>query len=243
MSGHSHWSTIKRAKGLADAQRGRVFSKMARLITIAARDGGDPDLNPKLKETIQRAKEFNMPAANVDRAIKRGTGELTGGELYEVVFEAYGPGRIAIIIEGITDNKNRTLAGIKQILNQNNGKLAGEGSVKWMFERKGIVAANVKIQMSNVKEKEDVELKVIDAGAEDFAWQGDFLEVYTKAEELEKVKKKLESSGIKIETSNLGWIAKEEIELSEKEKTSAEKLFEALDENDDVQEIYSNLKM
>jgi len=182
MSGHSHWHSIKYTKQVADARKSKAFSKISREITIAAREGGDPNFNPKLKRAIERAKEFDMPAENIERAIKRGTGELTGEKLEEVLFEAYGPGGVAIIIEGITDNKNRTLAEIKQILNQNGGKLVGEGGVRWMFERK-------------IKEP-----------------------------------------------GSLEWVPKQEIELQDKDKEAAEKLFEALDENEAVQEIYSNLK-
>lgn len=236
MSGHSHWHSIKYKKGLADAKKGKAFSKISREITIAAKDGGgDLNFNPKLRMVVERARSLNMPADNIDRAIKKGTGELEGAILESVVFEAYGPGGIAIIIEGITDNKNRTLGEIKQILNQNNGKLVGEGGIQWMFDKRGIVTVNF-------KNKEESELAAIEAGAEDVYWHDDVLDVFTKPEELEKVKKNLEDKGIKIETASLGWVAKEEIELNEKSKESCLKLFEALDENDAIQEIYSNLK-
>ncbi len=184
---------------------------------------------------VERARSLNMPADNIDRAIKKGTGELEGATLESVIFEAYGPGGIAVIIEGITDNKNRTLGEIKQILSQNNGKLVGEGGVQWMFDKRGVIA-------TNSKNREESELSAIEAGAEDVYWHDDVLDVFTKPEELEKVKKNLENKGIKTETTSLGWVAKEEIELSEKNKESCQKLFEALDENDAVQEIYSNLK-
>src|SRR3990167_10643571 len=133
MSGHSHAKTIKHQNGLADAKRSAAFSKMAKELEIAAKDGGDPVFNSKLRMAIERAKEVNMPTDNIERAIKRGTGELEGGKLEEVTFEAYGPGNVAVIIDGITDNRNRTLGEIKQILNQNNGKLIAEGAVKWLF--------------------------------------------------------------------------------------------------------------
>jgi len=182
MSGHSHWSKIRWQKGLADAKRGKAFSKMSREITIAAKEGGgDIGFNSKLRMAVERARSSNMPADNIDKAIKKGTGELEGGILESVILEAYGPGGIAIIIEGITDNKNRTLGEIKQLLSQNNGKLIGEGGVRWLFER---------------KEKD----------------------------------------------GRLEWIPQYEIELSEKNRESCQKLFDALDENDAVQEIYSNIK-
>jgi len=236
MSGHSHWHSIKYKKGLADAKRGKAFSKMSREITIAAKDGGgDLNFNSRLRMVVERARSVNMPADNIDRAIKKGTGELEGAALESVIFEAYGPGGIAVIIEGITDNKNRTLGEIKQILNQNNGKLVGEGGVQWMFDKRGVITINS-------KNKEESELLAIEAGAEDVYWHDDVLDVFTKPEELEKVKKNLEDKGIKTETTSLGWVAKEEVESSEKNKESCQKLFEALDENDAVQEIYSNLK-
>jgi len=243
MSGHSHFKSIKHQKDIADAKRGKVFSKMARVITIAAKEkGGDPETNAKLKIAIEQARSFNMPHENIDRAIKKGTGELAGENLEEVIFEAYGPGGIALIIEGIADNKNRALGDIKQILNQCNGKLAGEGSVRWMFERKGVIILDLQAQNENHKNKENMEMEAIEAGAEDISWDNDILDVYTKVENLEAVKKMLEAKGIKIESSKPAWVAKENIEISEKEKESCQKLFEALDENDTVQDIYSNLR-
>lgn len=237
MSGHSHWASIKHKKGAADEKRGKAFSKMARVISVAAKEGGgDPDSNYKLRMTIDQAREINMPKDNIERAIKKGTGELAGERLESVTFEAYGPGQIAIIIEGITDNKNRTLGEIKQVLIKYNGKLAGEGSVRWMFERKGTIVID-----GNQRPKEELELIAIDTGAEDILEHDDgFIDIYTKPEDLEKVKKNLEEKEIKIESSSLDWIAKEKKETENKE--SCEKLFEALDDNDAVQDIYSNLK-
>ena len=241
MSGHSHFSKIKHKKSITDAKRGQVFSKMAKVLAIAVREGGaDPETNSKLRLAIEQAKAINLPKDNIERAIKKGVGETGGARLEEVLFEAYGPGGIAIIIEGITDNKNRALGEIKQILNQHNGKLAGEGSVKWLFERKGVVIVEAGNQTSQLKE--ELELKAIEAGAEDVLWRDGFLEVYTKANDLEKIKNDLEKQGQKIESASLAWIAKEEIEVEEKQKQACENLFESLDENDSVQEIYYNIK-
>jgi YebC/PmpR family DNA-binding regulatory protein len=243
MSGHSHWSKVKWKKGLLDSKKSQAFSKIAREITVAAREGGgDPNFNAKLRLAIEKAKSIRLPAENIERAIKRGTGELAGDKLESVLFEAFGPGGIALIIEGITDNKNRTLGEIKQILNQYNGKLAGEGAVKWLFERKGCLTINPENQ-SPTKTKEELELIAIEAGAEDIYWHEKILDVYTKPEELEKVKKNLEEKGVKIDSASLDWVPKEEISLSEEEKTACQKLFEALDENDSVQEIYSNIEL
>lgn len=238
MSGHSHFKTIKAQKGIADAKRGNLFSKMAKVIAISAKTGPDPITNAKLKVAIEQAKAVNMPKENIERAIKKGAGELAGESLIEVVFEGFGPGGVAIIIEGITDNTNRTLGEIKQILNQNNGKLAGEGAVRWMFERKGILSVIITPDAN----KEQLEMAAIEGGADDIYLREDILDIYTKPGELENIKKNLEAKNIKIESSVLGWVPKEMVEIDEKTKESCQKLFEALDENDAVQEIYSNIK-
>ncbi len=252
MSGHSHFKTVAATKNANDAKKGKIFSKMARVITIAVKERG-PDItsNIQLKAAIEKAKEFNMPKENIERAIKKGTGELVGENLEEVSFEGFGPGGISIIIEGITDNKNRTLGEIKGILGQYQGKMAGEGAVKWMFERKGFMVVD-----SRGKKKEELELLAIEAGAEDIKWsrsqddrgsstdsgQEHILHIYTKPEDLENIKKTLEEKSLKIEHSALEWIAKEEMTLNERDKEKAQKLFETLDENDAVQNIYSNVK-
>ena len=244
MSGHSHAKTIRREKNLTDQKRGQMFSKMARLISVAVKQGGpNPETNSKLRGAIETARSLNMPKGNIDRAIKRGTGEILAEKLEEVLFEAYGPGGIAVIIEGITDNKNRTLGEVKQILNQNNGKLADTGSVKWLFGRKGCIILDLRLQIEDLRNKEKLEMMAIEAGAEDIYWHNNLLDVYTKIEELEKVKKNLEEKGIKIESASLDWVAKEEISVDEKIKGACQKLFEALDENEAVQEIYSNIKL
>ncbi len=236
MSGHSHFSTIKRQKAITDAKRGKIFSKLARVISVAAKEKGEnPETNPALRIAIEKARDFNMPKENIERAIKRGAGDVDSAKLEELILEAYGPGGIAIIIEGITDNKNRALGEIKQILNKNNGKMANEGSVRWMFERKGVLTLKVS------GNKEELELKTIEAGAEDIRERGETMDVFTKVENLEKVKKNL--AGQEIESAGLEWIAKDLLELDGKNKEAAQKLFEALDENDDVQEIYSNAKL
>jgi YebC/PmpR family DNA-binding regulatory protein len=240
MSGHSHWAGIKHKKGLADAKRGMVFSKLSRMISITARDGRDPAMNSKLRIAVEKAREVNMPTENIERAIKRGAGELEGTKLEEFIFEAFGPGKTAIIIEGITDNKNRTLNEVKKILSQGGGKLAATGSVQWLFERKGVVTISLSINQEKFT-KENLELKAIEAGAEDILWHEDLLDVYTKIEKLEEVKQNIESQGIKIESASLDWVTKEIISIEEKDRLSCQKLFEALDENEDIQEIYSNL--
>ncbi len=244
MSGHSHAKTIKHQKELTNQKKGQAFSKVARSISIAVKEGGStPETNLKLQQAIEMAKRFNMPKENVENAIKRGTGELTDAKLEEVSFEAYGPGGIAIIINGITDNTNRTLGEVKQTLSQNGGKLVGEGAVKWMFEKKGCIIVDLKSQNEDLNNKEKMELSSIEAGAQDILWNDDILDVYTKTDDLNIVKKNLEEKGIKIESTYLDLIAKEGVKPSEKDNESCQKLFDALDGLDDVQEIYSNLKM
>ncbi|MBU1045604.1 YebC/PmpR family DNA-binding transcriptional regulator [Patescibacteria group bacterium] len=239
MSGHSHWATIKRGKETEDKKRAQIFSKLSRVISVAAKKGGDPEMNPTLRIAVEQAKKANMPSDNVERAIKRGTGELPEEILEEFCFEAYGPAKSALIITGITSNKNRTFAEIKQLLSRNNAKLANEGSVKWQFENMGVII----LEIPEGTGQNDLEMIIIEAGADDFKRREGFMEVYTIPENLENVKKALENRGLNIESANLGWMAKEEIEIEEKEKTSIEKLFEALDDDDDVQEVYSNIKL
>ncbi|MBZ9571738.1 YebC/PmpR family DNA-binding transcriptional regulator [Patescibacteria group bacterium] len=263
MSGHSHWKKVKYRKAITDVKKSKIFSKLSRAISVAAREKDpDPETNPKLKLAIEMARSFNLPKENIERAIKKGAGKLEKIKLEEIMFEAYGPGGIAIIIEGITDNKNRALTEIKQILNQNSGKLADPGSVRWLFERKGVIT--ISVSQPSVINREDLELKVIEAGAEDIYWhnaaredeppaegevrqgrrQGrDILDVYTKIEDLEKVKKNLETQEIKVTSCSLDWVAKNFVQVEEKNRESAKRLFETLDESEVVQEIYSNLKI
>jgi len=244
MSGHSHAKTVKSKKEAGAKQRSQIFSKMNRLISLAVRDGGpDPKINSKLRMAIESARSFNMPNDNIERTIKRASGEGEEGKLEEFLFEVYGPGNTAMLIEGITDNKNRALGEVKKILAQHNGKLVQEGAIKWMFQRKGYATIELEAQSEELKDKEKLELVAIEAEAEDVAWNNNNLDVYTSVENLEKVKKNLEEKGIKIASSGLEWKPKEETELDEKQKQACQKLFEALDDNDNVQDIYSNLKV
>lgn len=240
MSGHSHWSGIKHKKALVDAKRSKLFSKFAKIIAVAAREkGGDPAMNPRLRIAMETAQKANMPKENVERAIKRGTGELEGAKLEEITLEVYGPQGVAILIEGITDNKNRSLTEIKNILSRHGAKLANEGGVKWMFEQRGAIEIR---EVGEARSKEELELAVIDAGAEDFTWANDTLSLATAPEKLESVKQALDSAGLQIESSSLEWVAKDSIDTGEEKRAKLEKLFEALDDYEDVQEIYSNLK-
>jgi len=238
MSGHSKWSQIKHKKGISDVKKGKIFSKLARIITIAARQkGGDAETNSSLRMAIEKARSFNMPQENIERAIKKGLGEIEGVKFEEFLMEAYGPEGIALIIEGTTDNKNRTISEIKFLLSEHNGKMAQSGSVLWLFERWGQI-----LIPRGSKTKEETEITAIDAGAEDFDWSDEEnLEIYTKPEELEKVKKNLEKNGFPPAESSLVWSPKNKIKAdAEKTKEQLEKLFDKLEEHDDVNEVYSN---
>lgn len=240
MSGHSKWSQIKHKKALSDAKKGKIFSKLARQISVAARaKGGDPETNPALRMLIDKARSFNMPQENIERAAKKGAGELEGQKFEEFTLEAFGPGNVALIVEGTTDNKNRTISEIKFLLTQYGGKLANIGSVLWLFEKCGFI--NVKKGPDT--DKQELEMFLIDAGAEDFKWlDEENLEAYSQPENLEDFKKALQSKEVSIAESSLGWRPKNEIQIAEqKTKEQLEKLLEVLDENDDVNEIFSNL--
>lgn len=241
MSGHSKWSQIKRQKALTDAKKGKIFSKMAKQISVAARaKGSDPEANPNLRMLIEKARSFNMPQDNIERAIKKGAGELEGQKYEDFSLEAFGPGNTALIIEGTSDNKNRTISEVKFLLSQHGGKFANIGSVLWLFDRCGTII----LKKSEKNSKEDMELAAIDAGAEDFKWiDEENIEIDTKPDEVEKVKKNLAEKGFQSSESSLDWKPKNEVTVeSSKDIEQLEKLLEALDDNEDINEIYSNLK-
>jgi YebC/PmpR family DNA-binding regulatory protein len=242
MSGHSKWSQIKHKKALTDSKRGKLFSKLSLQISLAAREkGGDQGTNPSLRMTIEKARSFNFPLENIERAIKRGTGELEDIIFEEFILEAYGPGSSALIIEGTTDNKNRTFSELKHLLTQYNGKSANPGSVLWLFERRGVLVINKNppSRLSN----EELELLAIDNGATDLRWiDAANLEIYCLPEQLDKVKKALEGKTVAIAETSLEWAAKNEIPLDDlKMRGALEKLLEILDDHDDVSEVFSNV--
>lgn len=240
MSGHSHARTVKHKKEASAEARSRAFSKIYREIVVSIKEGGaDPTANSKLRSAIERGREFKMPTENIERAVANASGGKEGGDLQEVLLEAYGPGNIAVLIQGITDNRNRTLGELKQILNLHQGKLVEGGAVRWMFDQKGAITVDPK-----GANKEDLELKAIEAGAQDLYWREDgWLDIFTLPQELEQVKTKLQEQGLHIEASSLDWVPKEHVEVPQATKETAEKLFDALDEQEDVQDIYSNLKV
>ncbi len=236
MSGHSKWATIKRKKGAADAKRGRIFTRLIKEITIAARDGGgDADSNPRLRTAISSAKSENMPLDNIERAIKRGTGELEGVTYDESWYEAYGPGGIAIYIQTLTDNKNRTVAEIRHILVRHNTNMAEAGSVAWMFDQKGVI----EVESDAIDEDELMEI-VLESGAEDMEEEDNSFQITTEPGDLEAVRSALEEKGIKYVSAEVKYIPKNLIEIDVETGTKALKLIDALEEHDDVQNLYTN---
>lgn len=236
MSGHSKWATIKRKKAATDAARGKVFTKIIKEITISARDGGgDPDANPRLRLAIQNAKSNNMPQDNITRAIKKGTGELEGVRYEEITYEAYAPNGIAMMIESVTDNKNRTVAELRHLISKNNGNLAESGSVSWMFERKGVI----NVEKQDVHEDELLEI-ILDAGADDLKTEGEYFEVVAPIESFEKVRKAIEEKNYKMESASLQYLAKDLIAIDGKKSEEVIRFIEAVEENEDVQNVYSN---
>ena len=236
MSGHSKWSTIKHKKGALDAKRGKIFTKIIKEITIAAKiGGGDPEGNPRLRTAIQSAKGANMPQDNIIRAIKKGTGELEGVHYEEISYEGYGPGGTAILIETLTDNKNRTVGELRAILGKNGGNMGENGCVGWMFEQKGLIVVPV-----SEKEEDDLLEIAVEAGADDLQTHGDHYEITTAVESFETVRKTLEDQGIKMEAAELTRITQNTVALDEKKGRSILKLMDLLEDHDDVQKTYSN---
>ena len=236
MSGHSKWSTIKRKKGAADAKRGKMFTKLIKEITIAAREsGGDPGANPRLRLAIDNAKAANMPADNIERAVKKATGELEGVSYTEITYEGYGPGGVAMLIEVATDNKNRSVAEVRHLFSKYNGSMGESGSVAWMFDRKGIIT----LPIQNKSEDEIMDI-VLEAGAEDLQTEEDYFEVQTDLESFEPVRKALVAADLQIENASLQWIAKNTVNVSGDDAEKVMKIIEAMEDSDDVQNVYSN---
>jgi YebC/PmpR family DNA-binding regulatory protein len=236
MSGHSKWATIKHKKAATDAKRGRIFTKVIREITIAARvGGGDPDSNPRLRTAILAAKNENMPNDNIERALARGTGTLEGEQYDEVNFEGYGPGGVGMIIEVVTTNRNRVVSEIRHMMNKNGGNMAENGAVGWMFQRKGDIV------VSKEKADEDKMLSIVlDAGAEDLRDDGEAWEVLTPPEKFEAVRGALVKDGITPDSAEVGWVPQNYVKLSGTQAAQMLRLIEALEEHDDVQKVSAN---
>lgn len=238
MSGHSHWAGIKHKKGVNDAKRGQVFAKAARVIVVAARLGGkDPAMNAALRTAIEKARALNMPKDNIERAISRGVGESGGEQLEEKLLEAYGPGGTAILIKIITDNNNRTLNNVRHILSKHGGKLAEGGSVQWLFDRSTVFTLTLPSGMS----KEDFELSVISDGIQETAWEDEnTLVLYCAPEEGDVVRKNLEQQNIMPVSVESAMRPKTQVTVDESLRGNVQKIFEELDDDDDVQEVYTN---
>jgi YebC/PmpR family DNA-binding regulatory protein len=240
MSGHSKWSTIKRQKGANDAKRGALFTKVAREISVAARQGGgDPDANYRLRLAIEKARSVNMPADNIKRTIDKATGGGEAEQFEEIVYEGYGPGGVAVLVEAATDNRNRTAAEVRSIFTKAGGQLAGSGAVAWQFEPRGLIAVN-----RGSQDADDVALAAIDAGAEDVDTEDpESIAVFTTPADLEAVRKTLEAAGIGIESAESTMIAKQTVELDSAKARQALRLVEMLEDLEDVQRVTANFEI
>jgi YebC/PmpR family DNA-binding regulatory protein len=235
MSGHSKWATIKHKKGALDAKRGKIFTRLIKEIAIAAKSGGDPDKNPRLRTAVAAAKAENMPADNIKRAIQRGTGELPGVTYEEITFEGYGPGGVAILVEVSTDNRNRTVSEIRHAFSKNGGNMGEAGSVGWMFNKKG----DIVIAKSAAKEDELMNL-VLEAGAEDLKDDGDNWEILTEPSGFEAVLEAVKKAGITPEVAEVGMVPQNYTKLEGHQANTMIRLLEALEDHDDVEHVYSN---
>ena len=236
MSGHSKWSQIKRQKGVNDTKRGAVFTKVAREIMIAARaGGGDPDGNFRLRLAMEKARSVNMPQDNIKRAIERASGAGEGDQIEEIVYEGYGPGGVAILVETATDNRNRTAADVRSIFAKAGGQLAGSGAVAWQFEPRGVISVT-----ANGRNPDDVALTAIDAGADDVEESGDRIDVYTTPGDLERVRKTLDAAGLPVESAENTMVAKNTVEVDGQRARQNLRLVESLEELDDVQRVTAN---
>jgi YebC/PmpR family DNA-binding regulatory protein len=235
MSGHSKWATIKHKKAALDAKRGKAFTRLIKEIMIAARTGGDPEANARLRTAVVAAKAVSMPADNIKRAIMRGTGELEGGQIEEVMFEGYGPGGAAVLVNVATDNRNRTVSEIRHAFSKNGGNMGEQGSVAWMFERKS------QIFVPGEKVTEDQLMNIVlEAGADDMRSDGERWEVLSRPEAHDGVLKVLEASGIPSEEPSIAWVPKNLIKLEGKNASAMLRLTDVLEDHDDVQSVYSN---
>lgn len=236
MAGHSKWANIKHKKAKEDAKRGHTFTKIIKEITVSAKAGGIPENNPQLRQLIDKAKAANMPAENITRAVKKGTGELPGVSYESISYEGYGPGGSAVIIETLTDNKNRTVADLRQIFNRHNGNLAETGAVNWMFEKLGVIQGSIEN-----KTEDDLLEDLMEYNVQDIAIDENIATITTAMPALFQVKDALVALGMKIENAELEWIAKNNLDVDSATEEKAFGLFEALEDSDDVQNVYSNL--
>ena len=237
MSGHSKWHTIKHKKGALDAKRGKVFTKLIKEITVATRTGGsgDVDTNARLRKAVSDAKAQNMPNDTIDRAIKRGTGELEGVNYEEITYEGYGVNGVAMLVETMTDNRNRTVAELRHLFSKNGGNLGEAGSVAWMFDKKGLIVVD-----KQAKPEEELFEIAIEAGADDLQDEGDVFEIYTAPENFEAVDEAIKAAGIEPQAAEVSMIPQNYIKLEGADAKQMLKLYDAIDDNDDVQKVYAN---
>lgn len=236
MSGHSKWSTIKHRKAAVDAKRGKIFTKLIREITAAARlGGGDPEMNPRLRSAMLDARENNMPNDTIEKAILRGTGELEGVDYEEVSYEGYGPGGVAILIEVLTDNTNRVIADIRHILSKNGGRVGARGCVSWMFDKRGLV-----IVEKNSIDEDELLMIALESGANDLVALEDRIEIVSAVEGFDQVRAAIEASGAKILVAEISMVPQTTVALEGKEAEQTLRLMESLEDNDDVQKVYAN---
>jgi YebC/PmpR family DNA-binding regulatory protein len=236
MSGHSKWANIKRQKGAADAKRGQLFTKLAREITVAVRDGGASlESNLRLRLAVQKARDNNMPSENIERAIKRGSGEVGAGALTEVTFEGYGPSGIAVVVEALTDNRNRTVQDVRRLFTRHGGSLGESGCVSWLFESRGVI--NVE---SNASDAEGIVLQAIDAGAEDVKTENGYVEIYTQPQDLERIRRVIEEKE-HVVSAELSLMPKTTVVLDENKAVQALNFLDELEALDDVQRVFSNV--
>ncbi|HHY03848.1 MAG TPA: YebC/PmpR family DNA-binding transcriptional regulator [Thermoanaerobacterales bacterium] len=237
MSGHSKWANIKHKKAKTDAQKGKIYTKFSKQIIVAVREGGpDPDVNYKLKDIIDKAKEANMPNDNIERAIKRGSGDIDGANYEEIMYEGYGPGGVAILLDATTDNKNRTAGDFRHLFDKYGGNLGETGCVAWMFEKKGLII----IEKDDETDSDSIMMIAIDSGADDVEEQDDSIEITTSPESFEGVKKALKDNNIHLSSSEITYIPKTTVKVSGKEREKLESLLELMEDHDDVQNVYSN---
>lgn len=238
MSGHSKWSTIKHKKAAVDAKRGKLFTRLAKEITVSAREGGgDPEFNNRLALAIDKAKAANMPKDNIERAVKRGTGEIEGLEYVEVLYEAYAPHGIGLIVETVTDNKNRAVAELRHALNKNGGSMAESGSVSWQFTRKGYIAISQEV------DQDELFLIAADAGAEDIEFSDELTEIYVDLDYFQAAQEAIKNAGVKMDEASMIYDPNNPLELDQKETLQVMRLIEALEDLDDVQNVYSALEI
>ena len=240
MSGHSKWANIKRKKGKVDAVRGKIFTKLGKEIAIAAKNGGDPSINSKLADAVAKAKYNNMPSDTIQRAIKKGAGEMEGVNYEEIVYEGYAPGGVAVIVSTLTENRNRTAGDVRHIFDKNGGSLGAGGCVSWMFDNKGIII----VEKDGKIDEEELMMQALDAGAEDFNAEEDSFEILTSVESFSEVRQKLEGLGIPMASAEVTMVPQNYIEVTaEEDIKKINKMLDMFDDNDDVQDVYHNAEL